>query len=236
MFYAEFLPLPGERLTLDGDEAHHAMGARRLRPGDALELFDGRGAQARARLIALDSKRRELQLEIDTRTETRRPVPAVHLACALPKGDRQSVLLDMATQLGMQRFTPLECERSVVQPGANSADRWRRICLEACKQSRRLHLPQIDAAATPPTVAAAATAAGNAVLIAHPSGDGVGAVMARQSRIDVTFLVGPEGGFTEAEVAHAVANGARAVQLGDAILRIETAAAALLAALTLVRN
>lgn len=234
MFYAEFLPLPGERLTLRGDEAHHALGARRLRAGDALELFDGRGTHARARLIALDPKRRELQLEIDARTETPPPAPIVHLACALPKGDRQSVLLDMATQLGMQRFTPLACERSVVQPGAHSTERWRRICLEACKQSRRLHLPRIDPPAAPAAIVNSAVAAGTAVLIAHPSGEKAGAALATLPHTDVTLLVGPEGGFTEGEVSSAVANGARAVQLGDAILRIETAAAALLAGLQLV--
>jgi 16S rRNA (uracil1498-N3)-methyltransferase len=231
MFYAEFLPQPGERLALKGDEANHAIGARRMRVGEMLALFDGRGTHARATLTALDPRRRELEMEIVERAEAPLPRPRLHLACALPKGDRQSVLLDMATQLGMQRFTPLECQRSVVKAGDNSAERWRRICLEACKQSRHLHLPRIDAPAAVEEVVAGATDAGDIALIAHPSGTRLSQALGTGPVDGITVLVGPEGGFTDAEVAQAISGGARPVGLGDAILRIETAAVAILAAI-----
>lgn len=222
--------LSTDRLLLAGDEAHHATATRRLRPGDALWLFDGEGGLARATIVEHKARGRELQLQIVERGSQARPIPELHLACALPKGDRQAVLLDMATQLGMARFTPLECERSVVRAPAGAKARWQRICLEACKQSRRAHLPLIEDAATPRDLVRATTARGEAVFIAHPDG---APLQAAALPARCAILIGPEGGFTDAEIAAVVAHGGRQVGLGAGILRIETAAVALLALMRL---
>ena len=170
LFY--YAPLPdvvGERVTLTGDEASHALGARRLQVGGDIGLFDGQGTAARAVVTAVDRRRHTLEAKLTDRQRMPNPRPAVHLACALPKGDRAAVLLDMATQLGMVRFTPLVCTRSVVKPGANSRERLRRICLEACKQSRRFYLPEIEAPASPRELARRVPP-GN-LWIAHPTVD-----------------------------------------------------------------
>lgn len=231
LFYSEQLAEPGATLELTGDEAHHAAAARRLHEGDTLWLFDGRGGIARTTLLRVAARGRTLELRVEERRIEPPPRPAIHLACALPKGDRQQVLLDMTTQLGMTRFTPLACERGVVKPGATTMDRWKKICLEACKQSRRLHLPVIEAVSTAADIAAHATAAGSHVWLAHPAARAASISAAvNQKTSDVTILIGPEGGFTEAEIAQAVAAGARPVTLGTSILRIETAAVVLVAA------
>ena len=232
LFYSEQLAEAGATVTLAGDEAHHAIASRRLKVGDMLWLFDGRGTIARAAITGIGARRREIALRVEERRTEPPPKPPIHLACALPKGDRQAVLLDMATQLGMAGFTPLLCERSVVKPVGGALGRWRRICLEACKQSRRLHLPEIREAATPAEAAARAAAEGRRVLIAHPSGERIGQVVAVADP-GMTLLIGPEGGFAEKEVAQALSHGARPVSLGPAILRIETAAVALLATVAL---
>ncbi|MHB8728326.1 MAG: RsmE family RNA methyltransferase [Sulfuricaulis sp.] len=231
LFFSEHLAEPGGTLTLTGDEARHAAASRRLRIGDTLWLFDGRGGVARATLLHVAPQARALDLRIEERRVEPAPRPKIHLACALPKGDRQSTLLDMAVQLGMAGFTPLECERSVVKPGAGSAARWRRICLEACKQSRRTHLPAIDAPAKPREVVRRAIARGGRVWMAHPGARAIPAASAvnQGSSTDITIMVGPEGGFTEKEVAQAGADGAGLVALESVILRIETAALVLMA-------
>ncbi len=231
LFYSEHLADSGATLTLTGDEAHHAATSRRLHAGDTLWLFDGRGGVARATLTHMSARGRELELRIEERHTEPRVKPAIHLACALPKGDRQNVLLDMATQLGMTQFTPLVCERSVVKPGARHIERWQRICLEACKQSRRFYLPDIHPPATLRAVTERAAARGDAMWIAHPAAQAISLSSAvSQSAADaITILVGPEGGFTETEVSQAAAH-ARILKLGSAILRIETAAVALVAA------
>ncbi len=217
-------------MTLPADEARHATGSRRLTVGDRLLLFDGCGAVARGNVAAIEKRGRVVRIKIHEYRAEPRPKPAIHLACALPKGDRQAVLLDMATQLGMSRFTPLACARSVVKPGASSVPRWRRICIEACKQSHRLHAPEIGAPATPAEVAARALAAGDVAFVAHPEGS---PLTVAQSADAMTLMIGPEGGFTDKEIAETRALGAGIVSLGSATLRVETAAVALLAHLTL---
>lgn len=231
LFYCPDLPdVVGSRAVLAGDEAAHALTARRLQVHDDIGLFDGHGIAARAVVTAVDRRRKTLEAKLTDRRRMPAPRPAVHLACALPKGDRQSVLLDMATQLGMVRFTPLLCARGVVKPNPNTLDRLRRTCLEACKQSRRFYLPEIEPPATPRELARASTP-GN-LWIAHPTADAVPLSVTTGSNA-LTLLIGPEGGFTDEEVREAIAAGARPFSLGPAILRIETAAVAALALTTL---
>ncbi len=230
LFYCASLGSENKVVVLSSEEAHHAHRARRLAVGDRLWLFDGRGTLVRGRLHRIAERGRVIEVLLEERRCLPPPPIQLHLACALPKGGRVSVLLDMATQLGMTAFTPLLCSRSVVKPGPDAAARWQRICLEACKQSRRLHLPALHAPATPEEVAARAAKAGEAVWIAHPGGVSLAAL---QRATAATVLIGPEGGFTDEELAQMTASGGKALSLGEAILRIETAAIALLFALSL---
>ena len=118
-------------------------GLRRLAVGDNIWLFDGHGTLGRAKISTIDRRKSVLQATIDECRVVPAPRPRIELACALPKGERQSILLEMATQLGINAFWPLQCERSIVKPGANTSRRWQRICVEACKQRRWPHLPVI---------------------------------------------------------------------------------------------
>lgn len=228
-FYCPSLNTTDANATLTGDEARHVGGARRLRAGERVTLFNGQGLTAAAELVAIRDRGLTADFRVLDRQQLPRLRPAIHLACALPKGDRLSTLLDMGTQLGMTSFTPLLCEHSVVKPGATLLERGQRICLEACKQSRRAWLPELRPAADPATVAGEATARGARVWIAHPEGPAFPAAAPDDQR-EQWFLIGPEGGFTATEIAAAETNGARRVGLGEGILRIETAALALLAA------
>ncbi len=230
LFYSEYLAEVGASLTLSGDEAHHALAARRLQAGETLWLFDGHGGLVRASLQRVGKRGRELELRVEERQSAAAQKSVLHLACALPKGDRQNVLLDMATQLGMTHFTPLLCERSVVKPGAGGVQRWQRICLEACKQSRRLYLPTVHAPCGLPELLTRATIQKDSLWIAHPAASAQSLATVRPS-LNVTVLVGPEGGFSDAEIELAIAAGAKRINLGSNILRIETAAVAALAVL-----
>lgn len=224
IFYCASLPVVGAIAELAPEEARHATSVRRLAVGDELWLFDGQGARGRARICALP-RRGAPQLELLTHESVPPPSRRVWLASALPKGDRQAVLLDMATQLGMTDFVPLACVRSVAAPSEGASARWRRIVLEACKQSRRFYLPQLHAPQTP---AQATQILPSSSFFAHPGGEVPAPPLARG---DVGVVIGPEGGFTDAEVAALVAGGARKIGLGDGILRIETAGIAALALL-----
>lgn len=228
-FYMPQLPQVGETAALDAREAKHATGARRLGVGDDVCVFDGMGNIAHARITSATG--REVALEVNRIEQQSPPAPSVHLAAALPKGDRQGVLLSMATQLGMSAFTPLHCARSIVKPGAAFAERAQRIFIESCKQSRRAHLPASHESAGVAALANQAAARGEALILAHPGGRPAGPALreAAATASHVLLLVGPEGGFTEQEVA--AVGPASVVGLGAGVLRVETAAVALLALL-----
>ncbi|MFL6648489.1 MAG: RsmE family RNA methyltransferase [Sulfurifustaceae bacterium] len=229
LFYCETLN-DSDELVLTGEEAHHVTVQRR-RIGEAIALFDGHGAVARGTIGALE--RNQVRVRVEERRREPPPAPALELYCALPKGDRVAVLLDMATQLGISRFTPIAWRRSVNAPGPRASERWRRICLEACKQSRRLHLPEIASSSTADAAVQHAKAAGTRILVAHLRADArpLSAIdLTRAARIGI--FVGPEGGLTDEEVAALSKENVDFVDLGPAILRIETAAIALLAAVS----
>lgn len=229
-FHVAHVPHVDSFVELDTREARHATGAKRLREGDALCLFDGTGVIADGRIAAPDGSR-ALRVRIEQRREHAAPVPAIHLAVALPKGDRQSTLLSMVTQLGAASITPLACARSVAQATEKFTDRAERVCLEACKQSHRAHAPTIGPSC-PPEVAASRPNA----FIAHPGGLPIPTMIetvAAPGVAAVHVLVGPEGGFTDDEVDRACSAGATRLDLGSGILRIETAAVAVIAALRL---
>ena len=228
-FHTPAIPHEGELVELDAQESSHATRSRHLEPGKEIVLSDGAGTTARA--LLKDARRRGASALVVERTLHPTPARRIHLACALPKGDRLSTLLSMATQLGMTDFTPLVARRSVVQPGAETPERWQRVVREACKQSRRPWQPVIHSPASPAESAESAGASAR-VLLMDRAGEPITNLLG-PSPGDCLVLVGPEGGFDDEEIAELSEAGARPCALARGILRIETAAAAALAALAL---
>lgn len=230
LFYSAALAA-GDETVLTGDEANHVK-VQRLRTGDPIALFDGLGLVVRGNIRMIS--RHEVRVVVADRRHVPAPIPSVELYCAVPKGDRMSVLLDMATQLGMHRFTPIRWQRGVVEPGARAEARWRRICIEACKQSRRLHLPEIATPITLPEGIARAQDAGACLVAAHPQSEISPALVTAIAKAKgIALFIGPEGGLTDGEIRTLKAAEASFVNLGDAVLRIETAAVTLLAAVSM---
>lgn len=217
----------GDAITLTDEEAHHIT-VQRLRRGDALALFDGHGNIARGTVEEIS--RSDVRVSIAERRAVAAPKPSIHLYCAIPKGDRLSVLLDMATQLGMASFTPVTWQRSVTDPKPEAQERWRRICLEACKQSRRPHLPTLQPAVKLADAITLARDSHALALLAHPAEQALPPSAINLRGVErLALFIGPEGGITDAEVALLQSNEARLINLGAGILRIETAAVALIA-------
>ena len=210
------------------DEAKHALGARRLGPGDAVTIFDGAGHVGAG--VVTDQRRHDGALAIDVGSATTAPrsKPAVHLACAIPKGDRSATLIESCMPFEPASITPLACERSVQRMSANLAARLDRIALESCKQSRQPWSCTIGAEVAPE---AAVRAARGRALILHPGGMPFRKAMYGHDA--ATVLIGPEGGFSDREVAACEAAGAVRVGLGGTILRIELAASAAMSVIRL---
>ena len=223
-FYTESVPEPGGQIELDGKEAWHALGVKRLQPGDAVRIMDGRGAVAEAVVDSVNG-RQSAMLRVVRIEHFPRLQPDIVLASAIAKGDRQSTMLDMASQLGITAWQPLDCERSVSKPGKNSYQRWQKICLEACKQSGSAWLPEILPVLSPETAARGAMKEGREVLFAHPTGVSADEITGKK----LMLMIGPEGGFTEGEAGMLEQLGTIRQGLGKNILRIETAAISMLA-------
>lgn len=226
-FFVTAPPVAG-RARLAGDEARHLAKVLRAKPGDAVTLFDGSGRSWPARVEAIS--RGEVTLEVGEPREPTPPrPPAVTLAVALPKGERQKWLVEKLTELGVATLVPLVTERGVAEATPGAIERLARGVIEACKQCGRDTLLDVGQPATVAEIVAAkpATAVG---IVADPAGGPLDFVPWRQAA-EVIGLVGPEGGFTAGELAAADAAGWLRVRLGHHVLRIETAAVALAARL-----
>lgn len=221
-YYVE-TAVSGSQVTLTGSEAHHLAHVMRAAPGDRITLFDGSGSEFTAEVERLG--RREACLTIVERGEVDRELPLrITLAVALPKGDRQKWLVEKAVELGAARIVPLVTERSVAKPKQQSLARLRRAVIEASKQCGRNRLMQIeDPRAWSDFVAE--TADIDCRLVAHPGGRADVREDIRSSGLRrIVAAVGPEGGFSDAEIALAEQAGWRKISLGRRILRVETAA------------
>ncbi|MDO4245144.1 MAG: 16S rRNA (uracil(1498)-N(3))-methyltransferase [Deinococcus sp.] len=214
-------------MRLGPQETRHVQ-VLRLRPGERLQVFDGRGAEAVAVLSELGAGHALLHLDTAAEAHSRGaeyPQP-VTLAIALLKGDKLADVVRAATELGVSNIQLLVTQHAEARDiGAQKLVRLRRIASEAARQSERRVVPDV----LEPLPLAQLTWEGRA-LLAHPgSAARVNDLLDWQSPL--TLLSGPEGGFSEAEVALLRERGAEAVTLGPRILRAETAPLALLGAI-----
>ncbi len=230
------LPVAGDPLVIEGEEAHHALRVKRVRPGDALEILNGRGDIGVARVIdhpgphAGSSQPRRharpdtLNAVIEQRTHHAPVTPRLEVYSAVPKGARADDLVDHLAQIGAALWRPLSTRHGVVDPGSVRLDRLSRIAREAAKQSGRPWLMELDAAIS---LGRGVQAGGSAhervaLVIAHPGAPAYRSCGAGTVRL----LIGPEAGFTPDEVELMVSAGAVAAEFGPHIMRIETAAVA----------
>lgn len=225
-FYVNFPLAPG-RVTVEGPEAHHLAGVSRLRSGDPVCLFNGDGHEYRATIVTCARKRVNVEVIRVESPQRELPFP-VEIAAPLPKGDRGQFLLEKLTELGIASFVPLRTERSVVHPGESRLEKLERYVIEASKQCGRNVLMRIGHVIDWSEYCRQKELPKNRIF-AHPgltSDPDFGLSFSPQ---DCALTVGPEGGFTEEEVKTAQGEGWRLISLGPRILRLETAAMALAA-------
>ncbi len=230
LFYVTELP-ESTAMDISGEEAGHICKAARLRIGDELTLTDGQGTRCEAKIQHILHRPIVVSVELGERFITTESKPELILASSLPKGDRQNVLLDMVTQLGIDRFIPLICERSVSKPRPNSVQRWQRVIISACKQSQRFRFPRIEQAISLNELLVN-RCQDDLYLVANANAHSLNSIAdALPSARKVIIMVGPEGGFSQDESVDIKESGIQSVSLGRHILRTETACVTALAAL-----
>lgn len=225
-FWVDTLPTSGT-LTIDGPEAKHINSVLRMAAGDEVIAFDGCGGEAICRIDSLAKKC--VTLAIIRRSDTNRELKSdLHLVVALPKGDRQRTLIEGLVQLGAASLTPLATTRGVAQPSTSALQRLERYVVEASKQSGRNTLMQIREPLD--TACLGRNFVDCSRLVAHPYSatkglaDVIRSASQGGSNSGTCFAVGPEGGFTEAEIESLTQAGWQAISLGKRILRVEMAA------------
>ena len=218
-------------------EAHHLRSVRRLKAGEKIEIFDGKGSLAKAAIKTVTKHKVILQVEeIKTIVETR---GKIILAVSVAKGDRFDWLISKCTELGVDRICPVIFERTVKQAdNPKTIDRWQNITIAAAKQCRRLFLPQIDSPALlTESIERLMKDYGNArILLGSLDPDSQSLMNFRFGDNNVIAVVGPEGGLTEKEEDFLQNSSAERVQITDTILRVETAALAFASILTAQRT
>ncbi|MFI5620208.1 16S rRNA (uracil(1498)-N(3))-methyltransferase [Streptomyces sp. NPDC051567] len=235
VFVVEEVPA-GPRWVLDGPEGRHAVSVKRLNPGEAVVLADGRGRWAEAVVVSAEGKDR---LTVEVSGVFEEPAPAVRITVvqALPKGDRGEVAVETMTETGVDEVVPWQASRCITQwrgdRGAKSLAKWRGTAREAGKQSRRVRFPEVTEALSTKQVAALLEAAELAVVL-HEDRDAPSealATLALPASGTVVLVVGPEGGVSPEELAAFAAAGARTCRLGPSVLRTSTAGTAAAAVL-----
>jgi 16S rRNA (uracil1498-N3)-methyltransferase len=210
-------------IVVRGEEHHHLARVLRARPGDAITLFDGAGAELAARVVRVGRAETELGAETEAAPATAGSETPLVLLTAVPRGGRMDFLVQKCCELGVSRIVPVIAARSVVRPEADRRARWDKIAREAARQCGRADVPVVAApAALSAALAAPELPARRLVLSPADGGRPLRALL--PDRAATALLVGPEGGLAPAETEAARAAGFVPVSLGPRILRVETAA------------
>ena len=233
-FYAEGEVSPQGAALLSAEDARHAIRVLRMQPGDKAELFAG-GRRYAAEIAAMggESVACRVLAELPS-TEARLRIT---LYQGLPKADKMELIIQKAVELGTERIVPVAMSRCVVQlnarDGAKKQERWQKIAREACKQSGRCMLPQVDAPISLRQLTERLKEHDGAI-VPWEDAQGYSLTAFRREHPEITSLavvIGPEGGMSPEEVAAMQQAGCRSVTLGPRILRTETAGLCALSAL-----
>ena len=223
--WSEIPPLP-----LPEAESRHALKVLRLREGDEIEVFNGRGLTAQGRLHVASSKQAHVTLVATTSVPS--PQPRVAIAAAMPKGPRVDWMVEQLSQLGVDLLVPLNTRYSVVEPRQAKLDRLRHAAIESAKQCRRAWIMHVSDPRTFSELVADPLWGDSTPATAAPLrliADAGGQLLAPETMAHVAaiqMLIGPEGGWDNSEKQLALAHGFKLWRLGPNVLRIETAAAA----------
>lgn len=213
--------IEGDWATLEEGEARHCAQVLRKQLGDALHFVDGQGGMYKGRLIEVGKK--SCRIQIEERIDVVAPSPVnLHLAVAPTKNiDRFEWFLEKATEIGISSITPLLCQRS--ERRRLRPERLERVLIAAMKQSLKAQLPVLNPfTAFSDFIQSPFTGQG---MIAHCIADNKRPLkQTYQAGNDVCILIGPEGDFSSEEIDLALQQGFKAVSLGEARLRTETAA------------
>jgi 16S rRNA (uracil1498-N3)-methyltransferase len=209
---------PGDRVAISGEELHHAVRVVRVREGEEVELFDAAGSAAHGVITAVEPG--QLIVNVLSLIDARESPLSITLAMSIIALDKFELVLQKATELGVRSILPIVSERVEIRPERyrGKQERWEKIIFEAVKQCGRARTPQLE---VPIPFDDAIARPGTKILFDadHPA-----TWKPVNPVTSLILFIGPEGGFSEAEIEAAVKHGAHTQTLGPRRLRAETAA------------
>ncbi|MGB8266006.1 MAG: 16S rRNA (uracil(1498)-N(3))-methyltransferase [Candidatus Velthaea sp.] len=238
-FFIEGTHVPGERVALPADDAHKIATVLRMTSGGRIEVVDSSGA-AYAATLAVEAKRVEATLDEALARDAIEPVLRITIAQAIPKGQKMDFIVEKATELGVHAIVPLRSARVIGETTRDAKiERWHRIAKSAAQQSGRLVVPAIADVTEWPALIASFPAYDHVYLpweLADPQPLRSAIAPDVPRARTILAVIGPEGGFSREEAERAIVAGARPISLGRRILRTETAALVVIAALLYERG
>ncbi|MBI3753507.1 MAG: 16S rRNA (uracil(1498)-N(3))-methyltransferase [Deltaproteobacteria bacterium] len=231
-FFVEWLGEKDTAVLITGRELHHLKHVLRLKKGDHVILFDGKGHESFGDIESVGKN--EACITVRKKSEALREGHLdITLAQGLVKGEKMDLIIQKATELGVSRIIPFVTSRTIPkieseQP-AKKMQRWQRIAMEAAKQCGRSRVPGVEEIKT---FAEVLDGWGDYIKIIPWEGEGRNTlkdILRSKRSAGSVVLIGPEGGFSDAEIAEAKERGFVSVTLGPRILRTETAAISVLA-------
>ncbi|MBN2104101.1 16S rRNA (uracil(1498)-N(3))-methyltransferase [bacterium] len=223
-YYVDPGNIKDDLIVLTEQEVHHLSRVKRHKMGDVILAVDGCGVAYEVELIRISKLYAEGRI-LQIKRRMGEPTAEITLVQAIIKGDRFDWIIEKCVEIGVRRIIPLISEKTIVKAGSGKINRWKRIALGAMKQCGRSFLPEIS---QPRTLEQGCALGANCQyrLIAHPGPDSQPVQLTKPATHQTPraiCMVGPEGGFTAAEVDQALENGYTPVSLGSRRLRAETA-------------
>lgn len=225
-FFVEVAGVPGALQPIVGEDAAHIARSLRMRPGEKIELADGRGRDYLCEIVSVDADLVEVKI-LSTAPSSSEHSVQMTLYAAVTKGEKMDMLVQKAVELGVSAIVPVITKRCVHLPDEKSAknklQRWNKIALEASKQSGRGRVP-IVSEFIGFREAVQRAAQSDLPLMAYERADKpLRDVLESAVFQSCALLTGPEGGLEESEVQEARQQGLHIISLGRRILRAETA-------------
>jgi len=212
----------------DKNELHHLRNVLRLKKDDEVHLFDGRGKEASGILLIVTAQKATVEIHNVKQFEQKKPL--ILLACALPKKSKFEMIIEKATELGVDEIFPLKTDRTEIKltdsRQIKKQQRYQTIAINASKQSKRTIVPLIHPITNFSSALDHLTQVSTAIIpsLNEHTENLLSAFKKFKSPKAVSFLIGPEGDFTPEEYAQARDKGCVPVTLGTTILKVETAA------------
>jgi len=222
-FVSEGTNFSANQIEVDGDEAHHGVNVLRLKEAEEIKISDGAGNWAIGKVNQIGKKR--FTVEISTRGFDPAPKQRVIAVQAILKNDANKEAIDFLTQVGIDEIIPWQSQHSIGKIDSNSLSKWQSAARESSRQSRRTRIPLIANMLSTGNLISKIKDCEN-VFVLHEAAENRLTQIEINEEVDVFLIVGPEGGLSEFEVNSFIAAGAKAVRLGESVLRAANAGAA----------